>query len=79
MKTFYISLCRGLSGYYVKVTAKSEDVVRQYATRYYGQLWCNIYTDAYFHEVVRKRYPTSSKVINNRAPVELTDDEGMYE
>lgn len=79
MKTFYLSLCRGLTGYYVRVEAPSEDAVRRHAIKYFGQMWCSIYTDGYFHEVLRKRYPTSSKVINNRKPIVLTNEEGDWE
>ena len=79
MKIYYLSLCRGLVGYYVKFVASSEAVVRRHAELYFGKLWCSVYTDAYFHEVIRRRYPKASKVINNQTPIELTDDSGSWE
>lgn len=79
MKTFYISLCRGLNGFYIKVQAPSEDAVRGYATRYCGEIWCNIYSEGYFYEVLRHRYPNATKVINNQQPIILTDEAGFWE
>lgn len=79
MNTFYISLCRGLSGYYIKVQAPSEDAVRNYATRYCGEIWCTIYTEGYFYEILRHRYPNATKVINNSKPVVINNLEGYFE
>lgn len=38
MNTYYISLTRGLTGYYVQVEADNESIVREYAANYYGRL-----------------------------------------
>lgn len=75
MKYYYLSLIRGLSGYYVKFEAESEEAVRRYAIEYFGQMYGTIYTDAYFHEVIRRRFPSSSRVINNKRPIKLTGDQ----
>lgn len=79
MKTYYLSLCRGLSGYYVKFIASDEEVVRRHAVKYFGKIWCTIYTEAYFYEVIKKRYPTTSKVVNRNDAVVLSDDTGDWE
>ena len=72
MKEFYISLCRGFSGFYIKVLAPDEETVRKYATEYMGKLWCSIYTDAYFYEILRRRYPAATRVINRDKPLDLS-------
>ena len=74
MNEYYISLCRGLTGYYVLVHAESEEIVRQHAAEYFGKIWCSIYTSAYFREIIRKRYPTASRVVNPTKPIILNDD-----
>ena len=79
MKTYFLSLTRGLVGYHVKFQAPSEEAVRKHAERYFGQMWCTIYTEAYFYEVLRRRYPKASRVVNGRYPIVLTDEEGMWE
>ena len=79
MKTFYLSLCRGLVGYYVKFIAPDEDTVRCHAAKYFGRLWCSVYTEAYFYEVLKRRYPNNSRIINKDRPIELTGDEGDWE
>ena len=72
MNEYYISLCRGLTGYYVLVLAESEEVVRQHAVEYFGKIWCNIYSSAYFREVICKRYPGASRVVNRSKPIDLS-------
>ena len=79
MKTFYLSLCRGLVGYYVKFEAKSEDVVSRHAAKYFGGIWCNVYTEAYFMEILRKKYPSKTRVVNRDKPIVLTDESGDWE
>lgn len=79
LKIYYVSLCRGLIGYYVKFVAPSEDAVRNHVSRYFGRMWCSVYTEAYFYEVLRKKYPRNSKVINRDDPVILEDEEGLWE
>ena len=79
MKTFYLSLCRGLTGYYVVFKAESEEAVRNHAIKYFGQLWCGIYSEAYFREILRKRYPTATRIVNRDRPIVLTDSEGDWE
>lgn len=60
---FYISLCRGLGKYCVKVSARSEIIVREHAAEYYGKLWCSVYDHV----------PDGMIVINNDNPVKLGD------
>lgn len=79
MKTFYLSLCRGLVGYYVKFEAVSEEAVRQHAYKYFGSMWCSVYTEAYFMEILRKRYPKATRVVNRDHPIILTDESGEWE
>ena len=79
MKTFYLSLCRGLVGYYVVFKAESEEAVRAHAAEYFGQLWCSVYSEAYFREIIRKRFPTASRVVNRDRPIELHGESGLWE
>lgn len=79
MKTYYLSLCRGLTGYYVKIEAESEEAVRNHAEKYFGLLWCNIYTEAYFMEILRRRYPKATKIVNKEKPIILTGGSGEWE
>lgn len=67
MNKYYISLCRGLAGYYVCVEATSEDIVRQHASKYYGRLWCSVYKEPY------RRPGVKCIVINEDDPVLLND------
>ena len=71
MNAYYISLCRGLTGHYVLVHAPDEETVRKHALEYFGKIWCTIYTDAYFFEILRRRYPTATKVVNPSKPIIL--------
>lgn len=73
MNEFYISLCRGLTGCYVYVLAPDEDTVRMHAAEYFGRIWCTIYSGAYFREVLRRRYPTATRVINKDKPIDLSN------
>jgi hypothetical protein len=62
IKPFYVSLTKDLLGYYLKIEADSEETVRLYLEREYGQggnkpfikwelPWCSIYTaDQVFKE-----------------------------
>lgn len=79
MNIYYLSLCRGLVGYYVKFQAESEDVVREHAAMYFGRMWCTIYTEAYFREVLCRRYPKASRVVNRNNPIVLTGDNAEWE
>lgn len=79
MKTYYLSLVRGLIGYFVKFEAESEEAVRNHATKYFGKLWCEVYTEAYFREILRKRYPNATRVINRDRPIKLTTETGEWE
>lgn len=72
MNKYYISLCRGLMGHYVLVLAPDEETVRKHAEEYFGRLWCSIYTEAYFREILRRRYPTATKVVNPNKPIDLS-------
>lgn len=67
MNTYYVSLCRGLFGYYVKFTADSEDTVRKHCAEYFGRLWVSVYTE----KPSSDRY--KSIVINEKDPIELHD------
>lgn len=74
--SYYISLTRGLSGYYVKVSAVSEDVARQYAENYFSHNWCSIYVEEELMRFRAKGYKTI--VINEEDPV-ILGYSGRYE
>lgn len=79
MKVFYLSLSRGLVGYYVKFEAISEEVVRRHAAKYFGGMWCSVYTEAYFMEILRKKYPHATRVVNRDRPIILSGTSGDWE
>lgn len=69
MNIFYVSLCRGLTGYYVQFFAPDEETVRCHVAEYFGRMWCSVYTEWYFNErIARKCNP---KVINAGNPIVL--------
>ena len=70
MNKYFISLTRGLNGLYIVAIAKDEETVREYANLYLKEIWGNVYTEAYFYELIRRRYP-HSKVINQNRPLDL--------
>ena len=74
--TYYISLTRGLTGYYVQVEADNESIVREYAGNYYGRLWCSVYEQEDLQELKSIGYKTI--VINEGDPVVLGDSP-LYE
>lgn len=45
MKLFYLSLTRSLLGFYVAFLAPDESVVREHAAKYFGRMWCSVYTE----------------------------------
>lgn len=69
---YYISLVHELIGYFVVVIAPSELCVRQYAAKYYGRLWCSVYTEKEFNRM-SKLYDV--KVINIDKPTHLEEGE----
>lgn len=73
MNTYYLSLCRGLRGYYVVFKANCADTVRKHAGEYFGRMWCSVYTEAYFNERIRGKY-TPESIINADKPIELGDE-----
>lgn len=79
MNIYYVSLCRGLMGYYVKFEAPSEEAVRNHVARYFGRIWCSVYSEAYFYEVLRKRFPDQSRVVNANRPIILENEDGLWE
>ena len=68
---YYVSLVRGLVGNYVKFVAESEGQVRTHLDKYYGRLWCSVYTP--YEMETNKRKFEGTKVINERNPVVLFD------
>lgn len=69
MNVFYIELYNGLQGCFVKAQASCKEEVIAHATKYMGLMWRDVHSDAYFHEVLRRRYPNSTKVINRDRPI----------
>ena len=70
MKRFYLSLVRGLIGYYVLFEAPDEWTVRRHASEYFGRLWCSVYEESYFNRFIAARYGTP-KVVNADNPIVL--------
>lgn len=78
---FYISLVRGLVGYYVKVLAPSEETVRKHCAKYFGRIWCSVYSYADFSGIRERSWSRGvpCEVFNNDNPVVLTSEEGDWE
>lgn len=72
MKVYYLSLVRGLVGYYVKFVSTSMEIVREHAQKYFGRLWCSVYTKEQFDDIIRK-FPVRVTVINEDNPIELKE------
>lgn len=71
MKKFYVSLVRGLTGYYVLFEAEDEMTVRNHVAAYFGRLWCSVYTEEYFRDNIAGKYTTH--IVNAAEPIVLTD------
>lgn len=78
-KIYYVSLVQGLNGYYVKFVAKNEMQVRSYAAEYFGKLWCSVYTEPYFREILRKRFPHNTRIVNRDRPIDVSDNPEGWE
>ena len=63
MNRYYLSLVRGLVGYYVLFEAPDEYTVRRHAQEYFGRVWCSVYEEDYFNRFIVGRYG-ESRVIN---------------
>ena len=72
MKVYYLSLVRGLVGYYVKFVSTSMGIVREHAHKYFGRMWCSVYTKEQFDDNIRK-FPIRATVINENSPIELNE------
>lgn len=70
MNKYYVSLVRGLVGYYVLFEAPNDEVVRKHCGEYFGRMWCSVYDEAYFMQRIAGRYGTE-KVINADRPIVL--------
>ena len=68
-KRFYVSLVRGLMGYYVLFEAEDEMTVRNHVAEYFGRMWCSVYTEEAFNKNIVDMYPTT--VINEDKPIVL--------
>ena len=69
MPKFYVSLVRGLVGYYVLFEAPDWATVRQHVAAYYGRMWCSVYSESEFNKHIVGTYP--AKVINEDKPIVL--------
>jgi hypothetical protein len=63
---YYVSLCRGLLGYYVFIQATDEDVVRDYCVKYMGKMWCSVYN---YKQI--KSFVFDINIINPLSPIIL--------
>ena len=70
-KKFYVSLVRGLMGYYVVFEAEDEMTVRNHVAAYFGRLWCSVYTEADFNQRIVGKY--DYKLVNGDKPIVLED------
>ena len=75
MYTYYVSLVRGLTGYYVKFRAPAEEIVRKHLSKYFERMWCSIYTP---DEIVELANKYTVNVINEENPICLLTDDWEY-
>ena len=75
MHTYYASLIRGLTGYYVKFRAPAEEIVRMHLSKYFGRMWWSVYTP---DEIVELANKYTVNVINEEDPICLSTDEWEY-
>lgn len=75
MHTYYASLVHGLLGYYVKFSAPAEGIVRMYLSKYFGRMWCSVYTQ---DEIVELANKYTVNVINEEDPISLLTEEWEY-
>ena len=73
MHTYYASLVHGLIGYYVKFRAPSEEIVRMHLLKYFGRMWCSVYTQ----DELANKYTVN--VINEEDPINLLTEESEEE
>ena len=71
MQFYYLSLTRELCGYYVLFKAPNAGVVRAYAAKYYGRIWCSVYTQEELESIYNgysdnslQRYPIIVNINN---------------
>lgn len=69
METYYVSLVRGLVGYYVKFNSISMELVRDHACKYFGRMWCSVYSEK---ELERIKSSHNIKIVND-SPIILRD------
>lgn len=69
MKKFYVSLVRGLIGYYVVFEAPDEETVRNHVAEYFGRMWCSVYTEAYFNGHIA--IEPGARLVNEDRPIVL--------
>lgn len=72
---YYVHLSCGLVGYYVKFEAKSKEIVEDYVIENFGNLHDGVYSEAYFREILRRRYPRNTRVVNRDRPIQLIIEE----
>lgn len=70
MHRYYLSLCRGLVGYYVLFEAPNEVTVRRHAAEYFGRIWCTVYDEDYFVDRILHNY-SNTQVVNIDRPIVL--------
>lgn len=69
-KEFYVSLVRGLLGYFVLFQSPNEDWVRDYCAKYFGKIWCSIYTPEQLVSMKWKHIVVTI-VLNNKDEINL--------
>lgn len=71
MKKFYVSLVRGLFGYYIVFEAPNSDIVYKHLEEYFGRLWCSVYSEESFKDRVVGKYVYH--IVNEDRPIALND------
>lgn len=71
MKTYYLILCKGLTGCYMVYEAASIEDVQRHAAENFSDMWTSVCSEAYFREIICKRYPKGTRVINRNKPIKL--------
>jgi hypothetical protein len=75
-KNFYVSLCKGLIGYYIFFKATTEEVIRDYCLANMGKIWCNIYDQRRINEMINSHKKLI--IININDPIILNDCGDYY-
>lgn len=54
MNNYYVSLVKFLPGFYIKVIAEDEIIVRQWLNKELKDLWCSVYAEDTYSAILAK-------------------------